>query len=171
MPEQSPATLSRESPDAELARLRAENAALRAQLAQQAELIAQLLQRIQELEARLAKDSHNSSKPPSSDPPFKKPPPRSLRQRSGKKPGGQKDHPGTTRALVDTPEHTVIVPLSGTARVGVRGRGSPPRSCPSAAKWPIWWSAARSPSIAPWPGFAPVGRSSTSSSKFKAMML
>jgi transposase len=118
MPEQPPATLSRESPDAELVRLRAENAALRAQLAQQATLIEQLLLRIQELEARLAKNSRNSSKPPSSDPPFKKPPPRSLRQRSGKKPGGQKDHPGATRALVDTPEHTVIVPLSGTCACG-----------------------------------------------------
>jgi transposase len=113
MPEQAPVTLSHESPDTELVRLRAENATLRTQLAQQATLIEQLLQRIQELEARLSKDSHNSSKPPSSDPPFKKPPPRSLRQRSGKKPGGQKDHPGATRALIDTPEHTVVVPLSG----------------------------------------------------------
>ena len=73
--------------DAEIAALRAENATLRTQ-------VGQLLQRVQELEARLAKDSHNSSKPPSSDPPFKKPPPRSLRTPSGKKPGGQKGHPG-----------------------------------------------------------------------------
>lgn len=118
MPEQLPTTVFPDSPDAELAHLRAENAALRAQLAQQAEQIVQLLQRIQELEARLAKDSHNSSKPPSSDPPFKKPPPRSLRQRSGKKPGGQKGHPGATRSLVDTPEHTVVVPLNGTCACG-----------------------------------------------------
>ncbi len=82
MPEQTPTTLSADGPDIDLASLRAENAALRAQ-------IEQLLQRMAELEARLAKDSHNSSKPPSSDPPFKKPPPRSLRQPSGK-PGGQK---------------------------------------------------------------------------------
>ncbi|WP_295430094.1 IS66 family transposase [uncultured Thiodictyon sp.] len=118
MPEHLPATVSLESPDAELARLRAENASLRAQLAQQAVLTEQLLERIQELEARLAKDSHNSSKPPSSDPPFKKPPPRSLRQRSGKPPGGQKDHPGATHTLVDTPEHTVVVPLSGSCACG-----------------------------------------------------
>jgi len=38
MPEHLPATVSRESPVAELARLRAENATLRAQLAQQAVL-------------------------------------------------------------------------------------------------------------------------------------
>ena len=118
MPELPPATVSAEGPDAELVRLWAENAALRAQVAEQAAQIAQLLQRIQELEARLAKDSHNSSKPPSSDPPFKKPPPRTLRQRSGKKPGGQKDHPGATLALVEDPEHTVTIPLAGRCQCG-----------------------------------------------------
>jgi len=132
MPEQPPTTPSAESPDAELARLRAENAALRgqvaehatenaalrSQVAEQAARIEQLQQRIGELEARLAKDSHNSSKPPSSDPPFKRPPPRALRQPSGKKPGGQKDHPGATRTLVDDPEHTVVIPLSGHCECG-----------------------------------------------------
>ena len=118
MAEPLPTTIALESPDAELARLRAENAT-------QAALIEQLLQRLQELEARLAKDSHNSSKPPSSDPPFKKPPPRSLRKRSGKPPGGQKDHPGATRTLVDTPEHTVVVPLSGACECGRDGMAIP----------------------------------------------
>jgi transposase len=118
MPKIPPATVSAEGPDAELARLRAENAALRAQVAEQAAQIAQLLQRVRELEARLAKDSHNSSKPPSSDPPFKKPPPRTLRQRSGKKPGGQKGHPGATCALVDDPEQTVVIPLAGCCTCG-----------------------------------------------------
>nr|WP_295402651.1 transposase [uncultured Thiocystis sp.] len=94
-----------------MARLRAENA-------KQAAQIAALLARIQELEARLAKDSHHSSKPPSSDPPFKKPPPKSRRQRSGKPPGGQTGHPGATRALVDTPEQTVIVALAGVCACG-----------------------------------------------------
>ena len=91
--------------------LRAEKAALRAQ-------VLELLARVQELEARLAKDSHNSSKPPSSDPPFKKPPPRTLRQSSGRKPGGQKDHPGATLALVADPEHTVTMPLVGCCACG-----------------------------------------------------
>ncbi|QVL50099.1 MAG: hypothetical protein KFB96_06445 [Thiocapsa sp.] len=63
---------------------------MRAQNAEQAKQIAELLRCIRELEARLAKDSHNASKPPSSDPPFKKPPPRTRRERGGKKPGGQK---------------------------------------------------------------------------------
>jgi hypothetical protein len=49
MPELLPTTDSPETPDAELARLRLENAA------EQATLIAQLQQRCQELEARLTK--------------------------------------------------------------------------------------------------------------------
>jgi len=111
MPEQKPAADCPETPDGELIRLRVLTA-------EQAAQIAQLLQRIQELEAHLAKDSHNSSKPPSSDPPFKKPPPRTLRQSKGRKPGGQKDHPGATRDLVADPERTVTVPLSGTCGCG-----------------------------------------------------
>ena len=58
---------------------------------------------IQELEARLAKDSCNSSRPPSSDSPFKKPPPRSRHQPSGRKPGGQSGRRGITRSLVEAP--------------------------------------------------------------------
>ena len=111
MLEEAPTTVAVESLDAQVARLSAENAALRAQ-------VEQLLERVRELEARLAKDSHNSSKPPSSDPPFKKPPPRTLRQASGKKPGGQKGHPGATRSLVEDPEHTVVVPLAGRCACG-----------------------------------------------------
>jgi transposase len=91
---------------------------LRTEVAELKAQIAPLGQRIQELEARLAKDSHNSSKPPSSDPPFKKPPPRTLRQPSGKKHGGQKGHPGATLALVDDPEQTVVVPLAGHCECG-----------------------------------------------------
>jgi transposase len=111
MPEKHPAAVPPEAFEAEVARLRA-------RVAEQETLIGQLLERIQELEARLAKDSHNSSKPPASDPPFKKPPPRSLRQSKGRKPGGQKGHPGATRALVEDPEHTVTLPLSGRCACG-----------------------------------------------------
>jgi len=111
MPEKCSTTPSLESLKTELGRLGA-------LVAEQAAVIEQQRQRIEELEARLAKDSHNSSKPPSSDPPFKKPPPRSQRKPSGRKPGGQKGHRGVTRSLVDHPEHNVVVPLTGTCTCG-----------------------------------------------------
>lgn len=56
-----------------------------------------------ELKRRLGMDSTNSSKPPSSDSPFAKPAPKSLRRKSGRKPGGQPGHPGSTLALIDNP--------------------------------------------------------------------
>lgn len=118
MSERSPASAIPERLEAEFAQLRAENTALRALVKEQSEQIARLSERVRELEARVAKDSHNSSKPPSSDPPFKKPAPKSRRQRSGKKAGGQKDHPGATRALVENPEQTIVVPLAGVCRCG-----------------------------------------------------
>jgi len=75
-----------------------------------------LTARVAELEARLNKDSHNSHRPPSSDGPAKRPRPRSLRQRSGKKSGGQAEHPGVTRALVDDPD--VVIPYVPTVCAG-----------------------------------------------------
>jgi len=71
--------------------------------------VAKLLEqdaRIRELEAQRATDSRNSSKPPSTDA-FHKPAPKSRRERTGRKPGGQKGHPGTTLALSDTPDHII----------------------------------------------------------------
>jgi transposase len=75
--------------------LKAENVALREQ-------VQTLLARVRDLEARLGKDSHNSSKPPSSDGLGRKT--RSLRRKSGKKPGGQLGHRGETLRLVMTPD-------------------------------------------------------------------
>ncbi len=69
-------------------------------------MIASLTARVEELEGQLAKDSTNSSKPPSTDLP--KPKPKSLRTKSGKRPGGQNGHPGTTLSVVEDPEHVVI---------------------------------------------------------------
>src|SRR5258708_39438810 len=85
--------------EAENAALRADNDALRAQ-------VHVLLGRVEEVEARLTKDSHNSSKPPSSDPLGRKRP-RSQRRKSGKKPGGQLGHRGETLHLVATPDEVV----------------------------------------------------------------
>jgi len=64
--------------------------------------------RIVQLEARLAANSGNSSKPPSTDSPFDKPAPKSLRRRSGRKPGGQPGHPGTTLRQVENPDEVVV---------------------------------------------------------------
>lgn len=70
---------------------------------------ARLSARVQELEARLSKDSHNSSKPPSSDGLHKlTPKPCNLRKKTGKRTGGQPGHPGYTLELVDTPDHTLV---------------------------------------------------------------
>src|SRR5881392_1500968 len=71
----------------ELGVLRAENAALRT--------------RVEALEARLAQDSSNSSRPPSSDPPGtppRRPPP------SGRARGGQPGHAAHVRLLVPPEE-------------------------------------------------------------------
>jgi transposase len=82
---------------------------LSAQLDDQHRMIASLTARLNELEDRLAKNSRNSSKPPSSDDPPAKPKPKSLRRTSAKKkPGGQKGHPGTTLSLVKDPHHLVV---------------------------------------------------------------
>src|SRR5579859_3994102 len=80
-------------------------AAVKAENAQQREQIAALLERVHELEARLAKDSHNSSKPPSTDGLKRQlPRTRSLRRKTGKKPGGQLGHPGETLHLAAEPD-------------------------------------------------------------------
>src|SRR4051812_7867421 len=63
--------------------------------------------RIAELERRLAASSRNSSKPPSTDG-LDRPAPKSLRGRSGRKPGGQPGREGRTLRQVSEPDEVVV---------------------------------------------------------------
>ena len=76
----------------EVTALREENRALKA--------------RVGELEAQVRTNSRNSSKPPSSDG-LGKPSPKSLRKASGRRPGGQAGHEGTTLRQVANPDVVV----------------------------------------------------------------
>src|ERR1019366_8704280 len=88
-------------PEAVIAALQEQNAALSA-------LVAALQARVAELERQLGLNSGNSGKPPSSDGLKKKPVRvKSLRERSGKKTGGQKGHPGRTLSRTENPDATV----------------------------------------------------------------
>jgi transposase len=91
----------------EIDRLRAQIVRLQQELAKQHHLNFQLSRRNSELEARLVKDSHNSSRPPSSDHPSVKRT-RSLRRPSGRRPGGQVGHLGHTRPQVAHPSRVIL---------------------------------------------------------------
>ena len=104
---------------ARVAELEAENAGLReaaaardeaaaAQLAARDAQIGALAARVEELERRLAKDSSTSGKPPSSDSPYqKKPRDRSLRGKSGRRPGRQPGAESSTLRQSGHPDDTV----------------------------------------------------------------
>lgn len=68
--------------------------------------VEELTIKVVELEQRLAKNSSNSSKPPSTDG-YGKPNPKSLRTKTGKKSGGQAGHIGETLSQVDAPDELV----------------------------------------------------------------
>jgi transposase len=95
---------------AEVATLKAENAALRRDCQS-------LGDKVQALEEKAAKDSHNSSKPPSSDG-LAKPKPKSLRPPSERPTGGQPGHPGQTLRLVEKPDRTVRHPVERCSGCG-----------------------------------------------------
>jgi transposase len=78
--------------DAGIAELRKQLSAVQSQLA--------------DLAAQVKTSSRNSSKPPSSDG-LGKPAPKSLRGKSGRKPGRPKGQPGATMELSDHPDKTV----------------------------------------------------------------
>lgn len=68
-----------------------------------------LQERVKTLEGQLAKDSHNSNFPPSSDRFVRLP--KSLKQKSGKKPGGQQGHGGHYLRQVEAPDTIVLYPV------------------------------------------------------------
>src|SRR5437667_8171173 len=95
--------------DEELQQSHQANQDLRAGLKQAIEAIDYLQERVKTLEGQQAKNSQNSSLPPSSDRFVR--PPKSLKQKSGKKPGGQQGHRGHHLRQVEVPDevrvHTV----------------------------------------------------------------
>ena len=76
-------------------------------LAQRGALIAVLAGRVAELEARLGRNSRNSSKPPSSDG-LGKAAPKSLRKASGRRPGKQQGDPGFRLQPREVPDEVRI---------------------------------------------------------------
>ena len=90
-----------------------------AQLAARDAQIAALAAQVEELRRRQDKDSSTSSKPPSSDSPYtKKPRDRSLRGRSGRRPGKQPGAQSSTLKQSPDPDETV---LCGPAACGCCG--------------------------------------------------
>ena len=106
------------NPLQEIERLKKENKELRKEVEelrkenqQFKEIIITLLSKVASLEERLAryenpKNSRNSSIPPSHDY-FRPSKTRSLREPSGKKPGGQPGHEGTTLEMVENPDEII----------------------------------------------------------------
>jgi transposase len=103
-------------------------AQLQARLAEQDARIAEQDARIAELERRLAASSRNSSKPPSTDG-LDKPAPKSLRGRSGRKPGGQPGREGRTLRQVPVPDEVVMHEPGACTGCGsmLTAQGSPAR--------------------------------------------
>jgi transposase len=75
--------------------------------------------RIDQLEAQLAKNSRNSSKPPGSDGLKKPPQTKSSRKPSGKASGGQPGHKGASLAQVENPDVIVPHPVSSCGECGL----------------------------------------------------
>jgi len=112
----------REVIEARDAQLAAASAALEAAEAR----MAALSERVAEMERRLGKDSSTSSKPPSSDSPYKKKPrDRSLRGRSGRKPGKQPGAESSTLRQVADPDEIIVCAPAACGRCDADLAGAP----------------------------------------------
>lgn len=102
----------------EIENLRRENQDLQRRIGEEEQRRAEYQKKIADLERELAvyrKDSTNSSKPPSTDRKKgdqEKPRGYPKRKKSGRKPGGQKGHPGKHRPLVPLEQVKEIVPVT-----------------------------------------------------------
>ena len=82
------------------------------------DLVLELQEKVKKLENQSAKDSHNSSKPPSSDGLKRTPKTRSLRKKSNNNTGGQKGHRGATLEKVEQPDHIKEHKVTGYCQCG-----------------------------------------------------
>jgi transposase len=109
-----------------VASLRQDLAAALGALEQTRAELAAARERIAELEARLRQTPRNSSRPPSSEGLDKPPPrPRSLRKKTGRKPGGQDGHEGSTLAQVARPDRELRHEPGRCGRCGAGLAGRP----------------------------------------------
>ena len=109
-----------------VASLRGELAEAVAALGQARAELAGARKQIAELEARLKQNPRNSSRPPSSEGLAKPAPkPRSLRKKSGRKPGGQDGHKGTTLAQAARPDREIRHEPGCCGRCGAGLAGRP----------------------------------------------
>src|SRR5262249_12245035 len=97
---------------------------LRRELAEAQAELERARERIAELEAQLRQTPRNSSKPPSSEG-LAKPAPRSLRKKSGRRPGGQDGHKGQTLTQVARPDREVCHEPGCCGRCGAALAGRP----------------------------------------------
>jgi transposase len=107
-----------------VASLRRELADSQAALVQAVAELARAREQVAELEARLNQTPRNSSRPPSGEG-LGKPAPRSLRKKSGRKPGGQDGHEGRTLMQTARPDREVPHEPACCGRCGAGLAGRP----------------------------------------------